>query len=117
MRLLADTPLKYALMGPEAVVVFFVLSGFVLVLPILQGRALDLWTYYPRRILRLWLPSAGAMAFAIIVILLGHQKPETAPSEWARALSFATLTPSQIVDSFFLITVSTHVINPLWSLR
>ncbi len=117
VRLLADTPLKYALMGPEAVVVFFVLSGFVLVLPMLQGRALDLWSYYPRRILRLWLPSAGAMAFAIIVILLGHQKPETAPSEWARAFSFATLTPSQIVDSFFLITGSTQVNNPLWSLR
>ncbi|WP_181158364.1 acyltransferase [Microbacterium sp. MYb64] len=117
VRLLADTPIRYLLMGPEAVVVFFVLSGFVLVFPMLQGRGLDLWSYYPRRVLRLWLPSAGAMAFAIIVILLGHQKPETAPSEWARAFSFSTLSPSQIVDSFFLITGSTQVNNPLWSLR
>ncbi|GEC75563.1 hypothetical protein GCM10010213_17640 [Microbacterium maritypicum] len=51
--LIANTPLRYLVMGPEAVIVFFVLSGFVLVLPMLRGSGLDLWNYFPRRLLRL----------------------------------------------------------------
>ncbi|MBW8761705.1 MAG: acyltransferase [Microbacterium sp.] len=117
VNLIANTPLRYLVMGPEAVVVFFALSGFVLVLPMLQGRALDLWSYYPRRVLRLWIPSVAAMLLAAVVILSTTQRPDDAPSAWGRAFSFASLSPGEIVDSLFLITGSTKTNNPLWSLR
>lgn len=117
VNLIANTPLRYLVMGPEAVVVFFALSGFVLVLPMLNGRALDLWSYYPRRVLRLWIPSAAAMLLAAVVILTTTQRPDDAPSAWGRAFSFAGLSPGEIVDSLFLITGSTKTNNPLWSLR
>ncbi|MFT4157022.1 MAG: acyltransferase [Microbacterium sp.] len=117
VSVIANTPIRYLVMGPEAVVVFFALSGFVLVFPMVHGRALDLWGYYPRRVLRLWLPSAAAMILATLVILATRQRPENAPSAWGRAFSFVGLSPEEIGTSLFLITGSTKTNNPLWSLR
>lgn len=115
--LIANTPLRYLVMGPEAVIVFFVLSGFVLVLPMLSGRGLDLWNYLPRRLLRLWLPSAAAVVLAVIVIIATQQDPAQVRSSWSQAFSFPTLTAADVVDSFFLITGSPKLNNPLWTLR
>jgi peptidoglycan/LPS O-acetylase OafA/YrhL len=117
VNLVANTPLRYLVMGPEAVVVFFVLSGFVLVLPLLGGRSLDLWNYFPRRALRLWLPSAAAVVLAILVILLTPQDPSGLRSSWAQAFSFPSLTANDVVGSFFLITGSPKLNNPLWTLK
>lgn len=115
--IIANTPLRYVFMGPEAVIIFFVLSGFVLVYPMLHGRGLDLWSYLPRRVLRLWLPSAAAVVLAVVVILATHQDPSEVRSLWSKAFSFPTLTASDVVDSFFLITGSPKLNNPLWTLR
>ncbi len=59
---LVRTPLHILWAGPEFVIVFFVLSGFVLTLPALDG--LKLAAYYPSRLLRLYLPVAGALILA-----------------------------------------------------
>ena len=115
--LLANSPLHYGLMGPEAVIVFFVLSGFVLVLPLLNGRGMDLWEYYPRRVLRLWLPSAASVVLAVLIILSTSQHPGDAHSEWGRFYSVEELDAGTVLDSLFLITGTTHLNNPLWSLR
>ncbi|OZB78763.1 MAG: hypothetical protein B7X41_19830 [Microbacterium sp. 14-71-5] len=115
--IVANTPVRYLVMGPEAVIVFFVLSGFVLTWPMLGGRGLDLWSYYPRRILRLWLPSAAAMVLAMVLILVTAQRPEDAPSMWGRTYSFPTLSAGDVLNSFFLLTGDTKLNNPLWTLR
>ncbi|MCK3770210.1 acyltransferase [Microbacterium aerolatum] len=117
VRLLADTPLHHLVMSTEAVIIFFVLSGMVLTLPLLRGKSLDLWSYYPRRILRLWIPAASAMLFAIAVILVTGQDPADATSQWTRTFSFPALTAKDILDSFLLITGSPKLNNPLWSLK
>ena len=59
---LVRTPLHILWAGPEFVIVFFVLSGFVLTLPALNG--LKLAAYYPSRLLRLYLPVFGALVLA-----------------------------------------------------
>jgi peptidoglycan/LPS O-acetylase OafA/YrhL len=59
---LARTPLHVIWAGPEFVIVFFVLSGFVLTLPALDR--LDLRAYYPSRLLRLYLPVFAALMLA-----------------------------------------------------
>ena len=65
---LAFTPLHIVYDGEQSVVVFFVLSGFVLALPAVKlgGRWLDA-SYYPRRLVRLYLPVWGALAFAVLM--------------------------------------------------
>lgn len=73
---LTNTPLRIVTAGQEAVLVFFVLSGFVL-LP-RSGRQLPGWiSYYGSRMLRLYLPVIGSLVVAVIIGLsasgaLGH---------------------------------------------
>lgn len=114
---LLDTPLRLFTMGTNAVIVFFVLSGFVLTLPLYRGRALDLWAYYPRRVIRLWVPSAVSVVLAMAVIVLTRQDPADAESRWGALFSFPSLKLGQAASSFFLITGSDAYNNPLWSLR
>jgi peptidoglycan/LPS O-acetylase OafA/YrhL len=78
------SPLKILFAGPEFVLVFFVLSGFVLVLTPLrrwpwnrratnaatQPHNYDWLAYYPRRIIRLAIPVAVSVALAAAWILL-----------------------------------------------
>lgn len=58
--------------GPEAVSLFFVLSGFVLSLPYLQGRSQPYNIYVVRRITRIYIPFAVAAAFSILVSVPFH---------------------------------------------
>ena len=76
---LVASPLKIFVAGPEFVLVFFVLSGYVLTLAPLKARTAqvevgssrgpyDWLAYFPRRILRLGVPVVAAMALAYVVI-------------------------------------------------
>lgn len=60
------TPLHLVWAGTEAVFVFFVLSGLVLALPAVDHGRLDLWRYYPQRLLRLYLPVWAAVTLAVL---------------------------------------------------
>ena len=51
--------------GESAVALFFVLSGFVLALPILKGKRTSYLTYAVRRIIRIYLPYLAALAFSV----------------------------------------------------
>lgn len=117
MFAIANTPLHFLFMGTEAVIVFFVLSGFVLSLPILQGRPLNLWSYFPRRVLRIWLPAAASIVLAVLIILITGQDPNDAVSTWGRRFSFSSVTAQDVVSSLMLITGSPNLNNPMWSLK
>ncbi|ASD21103.1 hypothetical protein B7495_02490 [Cryobacterium sp. LW097] len=74
------SPLKILFAGPEFVLVFFVLSGFVLVLtplrrlqwtrPPAEAPGYDWLAYYPRRIVRLAIPVVVSVGLAAVWILL-----------------------------------------------
>jgi len=66
------SPLKIFFAGPEFVLVFFVLSGFVLVLsPLRQSvRGYNWLAYYPRRIVRLAIPVVVSVVLAAMWIAL-----------------------------------------------
>jgi peptidoglycan/LPS O-acetylase OafA/YrhL len=51
--------------GAEAVMMFFVLSGFVLSLPAVNGRPQTYPTFITRRIFRIYVPYLAALAFAV----------------------------------------------------
>ncbi len=71
---LVQTPLHIVWAGPEMVVVFFVLSGYVLTLPAL-ARSVNWLRYYPRRFVRLYLPAWAATAFATALHYLPSRHP------------------------------------------
>ena len=81
-----ETPLRVLTMGTNAVTIFFVLSGFVLILPMLRGRQLNMWAYYPRRIARLWIPSAFDACWCASVITSPASSTDAADGIHSRAM-------------------------------
>jgi len=53
--------------GPEAVILFFVLSGFVLSLPAVEGRPQSYFTFMTRRVFRIYFPYLVALAISVAV--------------------------------------------------
>jgi peptidoglycan/LPS O-acetylase OafA/YrhL len=58
--------------GAAAVMVFFLLSGFVLALPSLRGRSTRYPVYVLRRVCRIYLPYVVALAIGILVAWMFH---------------------------------------------
>jgi peptidoglycan/LPS O-acetylase OafA/YrhL len=109
---LIHTPLHTLWEGTGAVLVFFVLSGFVLTLPVLAGRVR--WvSYYPQRLVRLYLPVWAAVIFAAALLLAFP--PDTS--------SFFQLNPHRelslvaLAKDLTLLLGNGGVNPPLWSLR
>jgi peptidoglycan/LPS O-acetylase OafA/YrhL len=113
------SPLKILTAGGEAVIVFFVLSGLVLALPITKGPAFDWLAYYPQRVVRLLLPVLGSVLLAGILVFLVPQIPFQAPGTWLDVSSTRQPTIFQILAAANLFGDSTNfqINNPLWSLR
>ncbi len=104
------------LAGHEAVILFFVLSGYVLSLPVWTSRMPPYPTYLVRRITRIYLPYVAAMLISAVgcALFFGHhlqgvsywyyltwQQPVTAGMLWNQAL----MDPAPLLNTAF------------WSLR
>jgi peptidoglycan/LPS O-acetylase OafA/YrhL len=111
------TPLKLVSAGPEAVLIFFVLSGMVVVLPVLRRAEFDWISYYPRRIVRLYLPIVASIAFAVLLVLLHPQVLGDKFNYWVGGSSTPALTPEIVAKSLDVFAVGNALNNPLWSLR
>lgn len=118
----ADSPLRDALVytplhllwgGAEAVVVFFVLSGFVLARGI-RSRSFQWFAYFPSRVLRLYLPVAGAVVFAFFVLLIPHSSGPDSP--WLQR-DAADYDIGSVIKDLTLVSGASGVVSPLWSLR
>ena len=115
---LYDTPLHFFWAGPEAVVVFFVLSGFVLALPAVKkgGRWISLG-YYPKRLIRLYLPVWGALIVAVACREIEPRVKSAGTSLWLQShavpmTSHGLLTQASLKDQ------GTFAFDPvLWSLH
>lgn len=73
--------------GHESVMFFFILSGFVLSLPFLRGKAQPYGIFLRRRILRIYGPYLGALALALIGCALWHNRLGTVgwrAATWSR---------------------------------
>lgn len=114
---LTQSPLKLAFAGTESVLVFFVLSGFVVALPVLRdGFA---WSrYYPTRMLRLYLPVWASLVFATAIIALFPRKPHFAPEDsWLQRAQASSVTWDSFLREASLGITSYDINNVLWSLR
>ena len=116
--LISYTPLHIFWAGPEFVVVFFVLSGFVLSLPIARGGRLHASIYYPTRLLRLYLPVWGALVFAAAMHVVVSHKAVAGASWWldihSHPLTLAAFRQDALLTSK---AGDWSFIGVLWSLR
>ncbi|MBB5233175.1 acyltransferase family protein [Deinococcus budaensis] len=116
---LSYSPLHLFWDGHAAVILFFVLSGFVLSLPFWQGRALPYGTFMIRRVARIWGPYIVVMALALALSAL--IRPQGAPelSAWFN-LPWHDRSLKTIGEHALLIGPLTNdaTLNPvIWSLR
>lgn len=107
------TPLHLLWEGKAGVYVFFVLSGFVLTLPAMRdGHRWD--AYYPSRLIRLYLPIWGAVAFAAVTFLL-VDRVGIQDSPWLDERP-RSLTAMMLVRDVTLVGGNGGIASPLWSL-
>lgn len=116
----ADTPIHIVWAGPSMVIVFFVLSGYVLALPaVSKGADWFRWSYYVRRGLRLYLPAWGALLFAGVLSIARPTMPVAGASPWLNTFAMhaqlkAGLKTATLLSYPWGITAYTTV---LWSMR
>src|ERR1700704_3301212 len=60
------TPFRLLVAGHQAVILFFLLSGFVLTLPYKKNDRLNYGPFLVKRVCRIYLPYLGALALAIL---------------------------------------------------
>jgi len=115
-KLVDYSPLHVLWAGHEAVIFFFVLSGFVLALPFVDGRPFDFAPYAIKRVFRIWLPYVVATAAALALASLTVERSEV--SEWAADKWRQAPTLRVWIDHVLLVgNYETTRYNPvLWSL-
>jgi peptidoglycan/LPS O-acetylase OafA/YrhL len=112
------SPAQLLVAGPEAVLVFFVLSGVVLTLPVLRrAGSFDWAAYYPQRVVRLYLPAIASVAFAAILVLATSWSSAPSTSKWVAASRFSGFEPARILSDWDLLFGNATLNNPLWTLR
>lgn len=114
--LVTYTPLHILWAGHEAVFVFFVLSGLVLTLPAIKSNGFSWRAYYPKRLIRLYVPVAGAVVFGVAMVLLVPRNNATDMGAWLQARP-AEVTWSGAIKDLVLVIGPSRLISPLWSLQ
>jgi len=115
--LLLHTPLALLIEGRGAVALFFVLSGFVLALPWLRGRPPGYGRFVVRRVCRIWLPYAVAIAVAaVLATTLAPYRPPPV-SRWFDTANWTeTFTWQVALDHALMLGQHNTFDNAIWSL-
>lgn len=109
------TPLALGWAGDEAVLLFFVLSGFVLALPATLAPV-DWRAYYPQRLVRLYLPVWASLLLAAGAAALVSRGPEPGLSDWYGE-HVPVVGPGEAVHDGLLLLGTGWLNSPLWSLQ
>jgi peptidoglycan/LPS O-acetylase OafA/YrhL len=114
---LTFTPLHVLWAGQDWVMVFFVLSGFVLSLGGADGRPFVGRSYYPKRLLRLYLPVWGALLFAALLRVAIDRHVVGGATWWLNAHA-APVTARDVSGDALLVFAGHWSLAPaLWSLK
>lgn len=115
VAVLAYSPLRLFWAGQEAVTIFFVLSGFVLTLPFLSRR-FDWLAYYPRRMIRLYIPVWAAVVLALVWYSAVPRRSSPGLSWWMNAHD-THLSWIRLAADTTLVFGTGWLNSPLWSLK
>jgi peptidoglycan/LPS O-acetylase OafA/YrhL len=121
--LLFDTPLRLLWGGSEAVTLFYILSGLVLALPWVEGRAPRYAAYCIRRICRLYLPYCAAVAIAAgLAVWLQSRAVVPELSRWVNEMNWThQVTPAVLLDHAVMLghrnTLNGVIHTLIWEMR
>ena len=111
------SPLHVLWNGTPAVHVFFVLSGFVLVLPFTRPGTAGNWAqYYAKRFFRLYLPAWASLAVAVVLMAAIPRSASPLQSPWADIYVTDASVGQVLKDGLLMLNAST-INTPLWSLK
>ena len=69
-KIIYFSPLRFFVNGEQPVILFFVLSGFVLSLVFFSGKEISYVSFASKRVFRLYIPYITAIIFAMMLFLL-----------------------------------------------
>jgi peptidoglycan/LPS O-acetylase OafA/YrhL len=107
------SPLKAIVNGNAAVIMFFVLSGFVLFLPFMRGAAGTYRTFVIKRILRIYIPYFVSIVLAVLMALMLAKGSLPGIDAWQSGISLKLLIEHL---SLVFITDTKAFNNVVWSL-
>jgi peptidoglycan/LPS O-acetylase OafA/YrhL len=114
---ISQSPAKLITAGNEAVLVFFVLSGLVVVLPVFRP-GFSWMGFLSARIVRLYGPVIAALVLSVLLILLVPRDPSTMPAgSWMADTHAVTVSWAEFFTQASLVPRQYPLNNPLWSLH
>lgn len=114
---LSASPLHAIWSGSQAVVLFFVLSGFVLKLPF-EARSIPYGQFALKRIVRIYLPYLAAIALALVLSQTVYKGSVAGMSDWFNHPWSDPVSASMILNHVILLGSFTNnaLIPVVWSL-
>ena len=100
--LLSSTPLRTLVAGPEAVVLFFVSSGFVLSLPFIKGRGPRYGDYVILRFFRIYIPAAVSIGIAAFIVNM-LRPGVLSESDWVSSFWQQPVQPGALLANFAML--------------
>jgi len=115
--IISQSPVKLLTAGNEAVLVFFVLSGLVVVLPVFRP-GFSWMGFLSARIVRLYGPVIAALALSALLIFLVPRDRSSMPAgSWMAETHADTVTWQAFLSQASLVPRQYSLNNPLWSLH
>jgi peptidoglycan/LPS O-acetylase OafA/YrhL len=116
-NLVTSTPLSCVMAGHQAVIFFFVLSGFVLSIPFYQ-RSVPYTPWIIKRCCRIYLPYYGAMLLAMLLVAYCAATPIPSLGEWFNQSFQEPVSGQAVLNHLLLIgSFANWEFNPVvWSL-
>jgi peptidoglycan/LPS O-acetylase OafA/YrhL len=116
-RVLAHSPLHLGWAGTEAVIMFFVLSGFVLALPFVDGREVVTSRFIAKRVCRIYLPYIVAVGASTAVLFLFTFDRTAGASQWFNEMWAFRPDWGALLDTIAMGGRQTHNVDTAaWSL-
>jgi Predicted acyltransferases len=114
---ISQSPAKILTAGSEAVLVFFVLSGLVVVLPVFRS-GFSWMGFLSARVVRLYGPVIAALILSSILVLLVPRDVSTMPEgSWMADTHATEFTWQAFFSQASLVPRQYPLNNPLWSLH
>jgi peptidoglycan/LPS O-acetylase OafA/YrhL len=109
--------LRISIAGSEAVILFFILSGFVLSLPFYSNRQIKYGAYAIRRICRIYIPYVVTIGLAVVLREFFYSGKVAGLTNWFNTNWSSSVDAGAAINHLLFIgTFSSNLNNVVWSL-